>query len=171
MSRWPLYTLVDQDTREFKFNPIYSCKMSWDYSKKKESDSYINNWQLSFHMSDLREKYFFNLIDDNLNSIIQTYIKEGPWLKYVGHFNSLYIRVTRVIINHASNSKYYLRFFLNQDFDCSCRKYPIKSKCHILYEYRRFNNYWNLRRDSLDYFISFLKFNPNTFSFANSITL
>lgn len=63
--------------RKFKLNPIYPCKTSWDYSKKEESNSYINNLQSSFHMLDLKKKHFLNLIDNNLDPIIPMYIKGG----------------------------------------------------------------------------------------------
>jgi len=74
------------------------------------------------------------------------------------------------ITNHTSIGEYRLRFFPRKDFNCLCGLYPIESWRHILYEYRRFNECWNLRRDSISHFISFLEFNSNAFAFANPIT-
>ena len=55
--------------------------------------------------------------------------------------------------------------FPNEEFVCPCSNYPIKTRQHILYECKRFNNYWNLRRDTIAYFILLLQFNPSAFSF------
>jgi len=96
--------------------------------------------------------------------------KGRPWLKYFGHSNLLCTRATRAIVNHAPIGEYRLRFFPREDFACPYGEYPIETRCHILYDCRRFNNYWNPRRDSIAHFILFLEFNGNTFSFSENIT-
>ena len=96
---------------------------------------------MSFHMMDLKEKHFLDLIDDNLKPIDSMYIKNGPWINYLGLFNFLYTRVTRAITNYAPIDEYCIRFFPNKDFSCLYRMYLIESRQHILHEYRRFNNY------------------------------
>ena len=78
---------------------------------------------------------------------------------------------THAITNHAPIGKYRLRFFLREKFKCLCRSYSIESRHHILYEYDKFNRYWNLRRDFLDHFIMFLVANPSAFTFTNNIPL
>ena len=75
------------------------------------------------------------------------------------------------IINHASIGKYRLRFFPKENFSCSCSLYPIESWQYILYDCRRFNNYWNLRRDSIGHFILFLEFNSRAFSFKKNFII
>jgi len=87
-----------------------------------------------------------------------------------GHSNSLCARVMRVITNHALIGEYRLRFFSREDFSCLCGLYPIKTQKYILHKCRRFNEYWNPRRDSLSHFILFLEFNPNVFVSTNPIT-
>ena len=74
-------------------------------------------------------------------------------------------RATRAIVNHTSIGEYRLRFLHWEDFSCLCNDYPIKTRHHILYECRRFNKYWILRRDSIGHFILFLEFNCRAFSF------
>ena len=37
------------------------------------------------------------------------------------------------------------------------------------YECKRYNNYWNPRKDLIAHFTLFLEFNSNTFSFGESI--
>ena len=58
----------------------------------------------------------------------------------------------------------------HNNFSCPCGLYLIESRRHILHKYRRFNEYWNLRRDLISYFIMFLKLNLNVFVFINTIT-
>ena len=46
--------------------------------------------------------------------------------------------------------------------------YPIKSRWHILHNCKRFNGYWNLRRDFLSHFVMFLEANPSGFAFIDN---
>ena len=73
-------------------------------------------------------------------------------------------------MNYASIGKYRLRFFSWENFSYLYSNYPIKSKCHILHECRRYNEYWNPRRDTISHFILFLEFDHSAFAFANAIT-
>jgi len=121
-------------------------------------------------VSDFKGKQFLNLLDNDLNTIESLYIKEGLWIKHFGHSNLLCARAMRAITNHAPIREYYLRFFPKKDFSCLYSYYLIETRGYILYECRRFNNYWNLRKDTISQFISFLEFHPNAFSFGESIT-
>ena len=118
-----------------------------------------------FQVSDFKGKQFLDLLDNNLNIIESLYIKGEPWIKHFGHSNLLYVRAMRAITNYALIREYHLRFFLEEDFSCPYSYYLIETRSYILYKCRRFNNYWNLRRDTISQFISFLEFHPNVFSF------
>jgi len=120
-----------------------------------------------FQASNAKGRQFLKLFDNNLYPIEPSYSKEGLWLKFFSHFNSL---CAKAIINHAPIEEYHLRFFPQEEFKCLCRQYPIKTRQYILYKYRRFNNYWNLIWDTIVHFMLFLEFNNNTFSFGKSIT-
>ena len=120
---------------------------------------------MTFQVPDAKSRQFLDLLDNNLYSIEPSYTKEGSWIKYFGYSNSLCVRATRAIINHAP-----LHFFPNKDFSCLCRNYPIELRCHILHDCKRFNNHWNPRRDTISHFVSFLEFNLNAFSFSEGIT-
>jgi len=122
---------------------------------------------MTFQALDYKEKKFLNI--DDL-PVKPTYSKDGTWLKLIGHSNTLYTRMTRAITNHASIGEYHLRFFSRESFACSCREYSIKSRNHILHNYRRFNNYWNSNKKLLLNFIAFFKFNPEAISFHKRIT-
>jgi len=124
---------------------------------------------MSFQASEHNERNFLKLLNDDLNSLKPLAIKGSLWLQYFGHSTSLCARVTWAIINHAPIGEYWLRFFPRKDFLYPCELYPIETRWHILHEYKRFNNYWNFRRDTIAYFSLFLKLNSNAFSFGQDI--
>ena len=118
--KWRLHNEVDKETKMFNLMPLYLCKNLWEFSKNSESDDILNIWKIMFLASDLKENLFLNLLD-NVNIIIKpSYAKEGSWLKAIGHLNSLCMWATRAITNHASISKYRLRFFPRKEFKCPC---------------------------------------------------
>jgi len=125
---------------------------------------------MTFQASDIKEQNFLELLDDENNPLELSYSKDGTWLKYFGHSNSLCARSSRTIINHTPIGEYCLRFFPCKDFKYPCGNYSIESRKHILHKCKRFNNYWNPRRDIIGHFVSFLIFNSSAFSFGNSIT-
>ena len=167
-SNWHLHKAVDSDTKLFNLTPLLPNKYSWDFSKKLESDNIINTWKMTFQASDLKGRNFLELVDNDNKPLEPTYCKGGSWLQVFGHSNSLCTRATRAITNHAPIGEYHLKFFLNEDFSCPCGLYPIETRRHILHECRRFNEYWNPRRDSIAHFIEFLERNPRAFSFQSS---
>jgi len=75
---------------------------------------------MTFQASNDKEKYFLNLLDDNLNPVEPSYSKKGSWLKFFGHSNSLCARALRAIINHTPIGEYQLRFFPQEEFKCLC---------------------------------------------------
>ena len=149
--------------KKFNIIPLYPCKTLCGFSKKEECNDIIKEWHTEFKMLNLKERNFLNLLNNNLSNIKSSYMKGGPWIKNFSFSNSL---CTWAITNHAPIEEYQLRFFPREEFSCLCRVYPIKTRCHILYDCRRFNKYWNPRRDTISHFVSFLEFNPNTFSFV-----
>jgi len=120
-----------------------------------------------FQVLDAKGKQFLDLLNSDDNIIKPSYIKDGLWLRHFSYSNSLYARATKAIINHAPISEYRLRFFPREDFSCPCGSHPIKTRRHILHECKRFNKYWNPRRDLISHFILFLEFNPSVFGFAS----
>ena len=69
-----------------------------------------------FQASDLKGHQFLEFIDDGNNPIKPSYVNNRSWLKFISHSNSLCIRATRAIINHAPISEYRLQFFLKEEF-------------------------------------------------------
>ena len=167
--KWKLHHKVDKDSKSFVVIPSFPSKTSWEFCKKSDSDDLIKLWKMMFQASDGKGKNFLELLDDNLNVIKPSYTKGGPWLQLVGHSNSLCAQATRAITNHAPIGEYRLCFFPKEDFSCPCNEYPIESRRHILYDCKRFNRYWNPRRDTLKYFVMFLIANLSTFAFNDNL--
>jgi len=163
--KWRFHKDINKDSKSFTVTPMYPCKISWDFCKKSDSDDIINQWKMTFQVSEGKGKYFLDFLDTNLNLIKPSYTKGGPWLRMFGHFNSLCARATRAITNHAPIREFRLQFFPSLDFSCLCNNYPIETRRHILHECKRFNGYWNPRRDMLSHFVMFLTSNPNAFAF------
>jgi len=166
--KWRFHNDVDKDSKSFNPTPSFLCKISWDYCKKTDSEDIINQWKMMFQALDGKGKHFLDLVNDNLNIIEPVYTKGEPWLQVFSHSNSLCACATRAITNHAPIGEYQLRFFPNEDFKYSCNNYSIELRRHILHKCRRFNRYWNPRRDSLNHFTMFLITNPNAFTFTDN---
>ena len=166
--RWRLHSDVDKDSRSFLSLPSYPTKISWDYCKKIDCDDSLNLWKMTFQASDGKGRNFLDLLDNEFNVIEPHFTKGGPWLQTFGHSNSLCAHAVRAITNHTPIGEYRLRFFPGMNFLCPCSNYPIETRRHILHECRRFNGYWNPRRDSLSHFVMFLMANPNAFAFISS---
>jgi len=165
-----LHKVTDNESKQFHFIPCYLCKSSWNFSKKSKCNDILFSWKITFQASDLKGCQFLNLCDKDNNLLELSYMKGGMWLKYFRYSNSLCIRATRAIINCAPIRKYRLRFFPRKDFSCLCGNYLIETRCYILYKYRRYNKYWNLRRDSISHFTLFLDLNSDVFLFESTTT-
>ena len=156
---------VKKDSKSFKSIPLFPYKFSWNYYSKRESNLTISQWRMHFQAADSREKSSLDLLDDNCNPIKPLNVKGSPWLQYFDMSNLLYARATRSIINHTPIGEYRPRFFPREDFLCPYSMYSIETRRHILYEYSRFNKYWNPRRNTIAHFTLFLQLNSNAFSF------
>jgi len=121
-------------------------------------------------MLDHRGNHFLELLDNKYLPIKPIYIKGGSWLKQFNYLSFLCIRAIRAITNYTSIKEYCLRFFPRMNFEYLCKLYPIESKQHILYEYRKYNKYWNSNKVSLNHFVAFLEYNPRAFSFYKGIS-
>ena len=163
--KWRFHHDVDKDSKSFVVTPFYPSKISWEFCKKSDSDEIIKLWKMTFQASEGKGKNFLELLNNDLNVIEPSYAKGGLWLQLVSHSNLLCAWATRAITNHAPIGEYRLRFFPNIEFSCPCNEYPIESRRHILYDCKRFNGYWNSRRDTLKHFVMFLNANLSAFAF------
>ena len=106
--KWRFHHDTNKDSKSFTVTPFYLCKISWDFCKKLDSNNIINQWKMTFQVSEGKGKQFLDLFDDNLNATELSYTKGGPWLQMFGHSNSLYAHATRAITNHAPIGEYRL---------------------------------------------------------------
>jgi len=164
--KWTPHFLVGKDTRRFNFFSHSLKKIILGFLQKVWMWLYFCDVEDDFPSIRSKRKKFLKLLDNDLNPLEPSTVKGGPWLQYFSHSNSL---CTRAIVNHAPIGEYQLRFFPREEFACSCGIYPIESRHHILHECKRFNNYWNPRRDSIGHFSQFLIFNSKAFSFKDSV--
>ena len=135
--------------KKFNLTLLYSCKISWDYSKKKKCDNIIKEWQQNFKNLKLKRRNFLELLHNYCSEMKPSYMKGGPWIESFRFSNLLCARATHAIINHALIVEYWLHFFLREEFSCLCRLYPIKTRHHILYDCTRFNKGWNPDRETI----------------------
>ena len=61
---------------------------------------------MSSQKLDLKRRNFLELLNNELNPLELSAIKDSPWLQHFSHSNLLYARATQVIINHTSISEY-----------------------------------------------------------------
>ena len=106
--KWRFHYNADKDSKSFMVTPSYSCKISWDFCKKSDSNDTIKQWKITFQASEGKGKQFLDLLDDDLNAIEPSYTKGGLWLQMFGHSNSLCACATRAITNHAPTGEYRL---------------------------------------------------------------
>ena len=139
--KWHLHNKVNKETKSFNLTPLYPCKSSWEFSKKSKCDDIANAWKMMFQASNFKGNHFLDLLNDNDSIIKPLYVKGGPWLKMLGHSNSLYAWAIKAIMNYAPTGKYRLRLFSREEFKYPCGLYSIESRCYILYECGRFNGY------------------------------
>ena len=69
--------MVNKETKAFNSTPLLPYKILWDFSKKSKSDNILNIWKMSFQASDLKERQFLDLLDNNNNIIEPSYAKGG----------------------------------------------------------------------------------------------
>jgi len=61
---------------------------------------------MTFQALDKKGNHFLELLDDDDKPVKLMYSKDETWLKYFGYSNSLCVRVTRAIVNHAVICKF-----------------------------------------------------------------
>ena len=53
---WSLHKIINKDSKAFNLSLFFSCKTSWDFSKKKKCDNILNIWKMIFQALDLERK-------------------------------------------------------------------------------------------------------------------
>ena len=75
---------MDKETEEFNLIPLFPCKLSWNFNKKKESNNILNMWKMTFQASNKKGRHFLDLLDNDSCPIEPLYSKGGLWVTYFG---------------------------------------------------------------------------------------
>ena len=76
-AEWPKHKLIDDQVKASSCAPIFPSKESYLFSKKKECDNTLCEWQTSFTNSLKKGHYFLNFKDEKERVIKPTYAKGG----------------------------------------------------------------------------------------------
>jgi len=120
---------------------------------------------MSFSASDNKGRNFLEPYGYEGRLIEPEYKNGGPWLRHVGHSNSICAQLTHLITNHTSIGEYRKRFFPNKDHQCSCGLSNTETRDHILFEYNKYNIAWRPQNFSILSIITFLIGNANACCF------
>jgi len=166
-AEWPRHQLVDKIAKESHTQPSFPCKNSFLFSRKKECDDLIQEWQTSFVNTENKGRLFLEFEDSNLQVIKPTYTNGGSWLPSIGFYNSLCARFTRMTTGHAPIGEYKQRFFPNEPTNCPCGLAEVQTREHIVLQCSLYEPSTRPINRCLNNSVHFLHDNPTAFSFDN----
>jgi len=166
-AKWPKHQLVDNQVKASTCIPIFPSKDSHLFSKKKEYDDILCEWQTFFANSLKEGHYFLNFEDKKQRVIKPTYAKGGSWLPVIGFTNSLCAQFTRMTTGHAPIGKYRQGFFPYLSTSCPCDEAEVQTWEHIVMEYDLHDPSTWPCNIIINSFVHFLTDNPGAFSFDN----
>jgi len=126
-AKWPRYKCVDDQVKASICILTFPSKESYLFSKKKECDSTLCEWQISFASSLKKGHYFLNSKDKKERVIKPTYAKEGSWLPVIGFTNLLCAHFTHITTGHAPTREYRQRFFPYLPTSCPCDEAEVQT--------------------------------------------
>jgi len=100
-AKWPRHQLIDDQVKASRNVLEFPSKNSHFFSKKKECDDILCEWQTFFANSFKQGHYFLNFEDENEQVIKPTYTKGGSWLPVIEFTNSLCACFTCMTTGHA----------------------------------------------------------------------
>jgi len=87
--------------------PILLSKNSYLFSKKKECNDTLKEWQISFLTSKKKGQMFLDFENKKQHIIKPTYAKGSSWLSFIGFTNVLCTQFICMTMGHAPISKYH----------------------------------------------------------------
>jgi len=166
-AKWPKHQLVDNQAKANDCIPVFPSKESHLFSKRKECNNILHEWQESFADNPKKRQYFLNFEDKEQKVIKPTYTKGGSWLPFIGFTNSLCARFTRMTTSHASIGEYRQRFFLHLPTNYTCSEAEVQTREHIIMECNLYDLSTRPCNIIINSFVHFLMDNPKAFSFDN----
>jgi len=83
-AEWPKHKLVDDQVKASSCAPTFPSKESHLFSRKKECDNILCEWQTNFAKSLKKGHYFLKFEDEKEKVIEPTYAKGDSWLSVRG---------------------------------------------------------------------------------------
>jgi len=136
-AKWPRHKLIDKQVKANTCIPTFPSKNSHLFSKKKECNNILCEWQTSFANSLKKDYYFLNFKDKKQIVIKPTYAKDGSWLPVIEFTNLLCACFTRMTTGHAPIGECRQRFFPHLPTNCPCGEAEVQTHEHIVMECNR----------------------------------
>ena len=166
-AKWSRYKLIDDQVKMANDTLILFNKNSFLFSKKKECNKILKEWQTLFLASQKKGQSFLNFEDEKEQVIKPTYAKGGSWLLFIGFTNSLCAWFTCMTTGHTPIGEYHQRFFLNLSFRCPCGKVEVQTHKYIIMQCSLHKQSTRSCNTVINSFVHFLADNPSAFSFDN----
>lgn len=119
-AQWPRHKLVDDQVKASKNTSLCPSKNSYLFSRKKECEDILKEWQDEFAQGKKKGQLFLDFKDEKQSVIKPTYSKGGSWLPSIEFTNALCARFTRMTMGYAPIGEYCQRFFPNTSLSCPC---------------------------------------------------
>jgi len=130
---------VDNQAKANDCIPIFPSKESHLFSKRKECNNILYEWQESFTDNPKKRQCFLNFENKEQKVIKPTYAKGGSWLLFIGFTNSLCACFTCMTTSHAPIGEYRQRFFLHLPTNYMCSEAEVQTQEHIIMEYNLYD--------------------------------
>jgi len=166
-AKWPRHQLVNDQVKAGKCILAFPSKESHLFSRKKECNNILHEWQESFVNNLKKGQCFLSFEDEKQQVIKPTYAKEGSWLPFIGFINSLSTRFTHMTTGHAPIEEYRQRFFPHLLTSCPCGEAEVQTCEHIVMECNLHDPSTQPCNIIINSFVHFLADNPGAFSFDN----
>jgi len=166
-AKWPKHWLIDDQVKADNCTPVFPSKESHLFSRKKECDNILHEWQESFTTNPKKCQCFLDFEDENQKVIKPTYAKGGSWLPFIGFTNSLCACFTRMTTGHAPIGEYRQRFFPHLSTNYSCGEAEVQPQEHIVMKCDIYDPSIRPCNIVINSFVHFLVDNPGAFSFDN----
>jgi len=166
-AKWPRHQLVGDQVKASKCTPVFPSRESYLFSRKKECDNILHEWQESFTNNIKKGQYFLKFRDEKQQVIRPTYTKGGSWLPFIGFTNLLCAQFTCMTTGHAPIGEYRQRFFPHLPTSCPCGEAKVQTHEHIVMECNLHDPSTRPCNIIINSFIHFLADNPGMFSFDN----
>jgi len=126
-AKWPRHKLVDDQVKAATNIPTHPSRNLYLFSRKKECNNALKEWQNSFSTSHKKGQQFLDFEDEKQNVIKPTYSKGGSWLPSISFTNALCTHFTCMTTGHTPIGEYRQWFFPNSPLSCPCGQAELQT--------------------------------------------